>query len=656
MIVDPLFCFQTHHGQEQVSKSTQAMDQKGHRTRCSPSEVAKTYKDLGDQKRTLVHEIGFGVLAENMSNYNFSNLIMMELADSFHIPDSTIRTNVGKFKIDATKVGHAFGLNAQGGLYRHKVIKKQVTAAQYEVIESFRKKTLADLRDMMYTIPLDSEENITKFKRAFILYVQKAVLCPNNSNPLSPKILPTILDARRKNTKHIDGCVFALLIIYFQETKFGQEFELPDAQPPWVVYWKNQMLKERIEYEFKDPAGLARQARNRTPTRKQSKAPPKIKLPQIKKQITETNLVKSLQIEGPKGKKILGKRKQMEEEEETDSSEYESESASEPELESESDSDPDSERTIYEDEAIDEDEPIPEKEDQRERHENLNANAVPSANQPIVEEDNAANEDVVQQPHQNAEEDNNAAAATDAIVGPSSQLTANLSGDITPLGDSEIQDKDVNPSPVPTATRDIVPESEARDTASVVGAAIEDEGVEEEGTQTDNTLEHTQDGDSEIVYASYEDPPTSVEEETTLTNLVQNITTQQHDHDAAVVHFPVEKDPPTRIEKEISFANIVQNITTQQHNDVLEDIQHGDAAIVEKEIALTPLFQNIPTQQHNDVLEDIQHGDTAIVEKEIALTPLFRNITTEEHMPQEKQLEESVSGPELTLKDLALKG
>ncbi|MED6140506.1 hypothetical protein PIB30_093847, partial [Stylosanthes scabra] len=30
--------------------------------------------------------------------------------------------------------------------------------------------------------------------------------------------------------------------------------------------------------------------------------------------------------------------------------------------------------------------------------------------------------------------------------------------------------------------------------------------------------------------------------------------------------------------------------------------------------------------------------------------------TTKEHMPQEKQLEESVSGPELTLKDLALKG
>ncbi|MED6123122.1 hypothetical protein PIB30_046298 [Stylosanthes scabra] len=426
--------------EKQKKKKTDVQYDKTHRTRCSPSEVAKTYKDLGDQKRALVHEMGFGVLAENMSNYKFSNLIMMELADSFHILDSTIRTNVGKFKIDATKVGHAFGLNAQGRLYRHKVIEKQVIAAQYEVVESFRKKTLADLRDMVYTIPLESEENITKFKRAFILYVQKALFVG-------------VVERRSKR-----------------------------------------------------------------------------------------------------------------------------------------------------------------------RHKNLNANAVPTPNQPVIEEDNAANEDVVQQPHQNAEEDNNAAAATDAVVGPSSQLTPTF------------LDKDVNPGPVPTDTRDIVPESDARDTASVVGAAIEDEGVEEE------------------------DPPTSVEEETALPNLVQKITTQQHDHDAAGDHFQVEKDPATRIEKEMPFANIVQNITTQQHNDVLEDIQHADAAIVEKEIALTPLFQNIPTQQHNDVLEDIQHDHAAIVEKEITLTPLFRNITTEEHMPQEKQLEESVNGPELTMKDLALKG
>ncbi|MED6116809.1 hypothetical protein PIB30_103644 [Stylosanthes scabra] len=94
---------------------------------------------------------------------------MMELVDSFHIPDSTIRTNIGRFKVDATKVGHALGLNATGGLYRQKMLKKEVPPEQYEAVDKYRKKSLADLRDMVTQIQLDTEEGITNFKRAFIL-------------------------------------------------------------------------------------------------------------------------------------------------------------------------------------------------------------------------------------------------------------------------------------------------------------------------------------------------------------------------------------------------------------------------------------------------------------------------------------------------------
>ncbi|MED6153949.1 hypothetical protein PIB30_107156, partial [Stylosanthes scabra] len=310
---------------------------KCHRTRCSPSELAKTYAVLSNEKKALVHEMGFGALAENVSNYNFSNLIMMELVDSFHIPDSTIRTNIGRFKVDATKVGHALGLNATGGLYRQKILKKEVPPEQYEAADKYRKKSLADLRDMVTQIQLDTEEGITNFKRAFILYVQKAVLCPNNSKPLSPKTLPTILDVtnsramnwgrhvysfllngitemKKKNLKSTDGCVFALLIIYFQEIHFG---------------------------------GLAHQARSRTPTRPQKIIKTKIKIPPTKKEIMKSTLVKSLQIEGPPlQKKILGKRKQIEEQKSSSESEPESESESE----SETASDSDSEKTLSEDE------------------------------------------------------------------------------------------------------------------------------------------------------------------------------------------------------------------------------------------------------------------------------------------------------------------
>ncbi|MED6139258.1 hypothetical protein PIB30_082110 [Stylosanthes scabra] len=76
-----------YHGKGKGKQSDVQYD-KCHRTRCSPSELAKTYAVLSNEKKALVHEMGFGALAENVSNYNFSNLIMMELVDSFHIPDS----------------------------------------------------------------------------------------------------------------------------------------------------------------------------------------------------------------------------------------------------------------------------------------------------------------------------------------------------------------------------------------------------------------------------------------------------------------------------------------------------------------------------------------------------------------------------------------
>ncbi|MED6140022.1 hypothetical protein PIB30_089275, partial [Stylosanthes scabra] len=52
---------------------------KSHRTRCNSSEVAKVYITLSEKKKELVREMGFGDLVEIVSNFNFSNLFMMEL-------------------------------------------------------------------------------------------------------------------------------------------------------------------------------------------------------------------------------------------------------------------------------------------------------------------------------------------------------------------------------------------------------------------------------------------------------------------------------------------------------------------------------------------------------------------------------------------------
>ncbi|MED6147080.1 hypothetical protein PIB30_040623 [Stylosanthes scabra] len=345
---------------------------KHHQTRCIPSEVAKTYEIISKDRRKkyLIYEMGFGTIIENVSNFNIINIVMMELVDSFHTQDITIRTYQSKYKVDTTKIGHAFRLKSTGPTYRQKMLKKDTPADQYAAADRFRKKTLAQLREMVKSIKLDSEENITTFKRAFILYIQKALLCPNNSRPLDPKTLPVVLDvsnpramnwarhilgylvqsikdSRAKNQKTVDGCVFALLIIYFQETYFEEGCQDEEAQPPWLDYWKGATLQKRIEVEFEDHVGLVQQAKDRTPRKTQQKV--KTMKKAGSKGFKENTLALSLENEGPSDGRILGKMKHIEEHTSPPELDSELESKSESETETENGSDPDSEETIYED-------------------------------------------------------------------------------------------------------------------------------------------------------------------------------------------------------------------------------------------------------------------------------------------------------------------
>ncbi|MED6181855.1 hypothetical protein PIB30_023216 [Stylosanthes scabra] len=97
-----------------------------HRTRCSPLDVAKTYAIISKdkQKRALIHEMGFGAIVENVPNFNVSNIVMMELVDSFDTRDNTMKTYQGSYKVDVTKIGHALGLKSRGATYRPKMLKK----------------------------------------------------------------------------------------------------------------------------------------------------------------------------------------------------------------------------------------------------------------------------------------------------------------------------------------------------------------------------------------------------------------------------------------------------------------------------------------------------------------------------------------------------
>ncbi|MED6142444.1 hypothetical protein PIB30_113752, partial [Stylosanthes scabra] len=85
---------------------------KSNRTRCSPSDVAKLLEKLSSEQKAVVRDMGFGAL-ENLSILNISKKMMMELVDSFNTNDNSMRTTLGRIKLDASKIGDALGLNTR---------------------------------------------------------------------------------------------------------------------------------------------------------------------------------------------------------------------------------------------------------------------------------------------------------------------------------------------------------------------------------------------------------------------------------------------------------------------------------------------------------------------------------------------------------------
>ncbi|MED6150069.1 hypothetical protein PIB30_068631 [Stylosanthes scabra] len=408
---------------------------------------------------------------------------------------------------------------------------------------------------------------------------------------------------KKKNLRSADGCFFALLIIYFQETLFGVDSEEADAQPPWLVYWKDSTLKRRIKYEFEDPAGLAHQARSRTPTRAQKKIKTKIKIPPTKNEIMNSTLAESLQIEGPPSqKKTLGKKKQTEEEKSSSESEPESESESE----SETASDLDSEKTISEAENV------RNVKRTKKRHEAINAEPLqptqhaeaddnPAAaigeNVGIIEKRTKKRHEAINaaplQPPQQGEADANPDVAIDTLADPSSQVNVNLSSDveienITPLGDTETQ------------------EDPTKDVDFAAAMAVEEEDIQHDAVIVDATIATT---------------PPKYTVPTAATG-VESAEEENTHHNAMLVDATIETAPPNHIVPAAAMG--------------VESAEEEDTAIVDASIA-----------------------EPSRVIEEAALTDLYERITTHQHVAPEKNLEESVTRPEeeaseqeLTLRDL----
>ncbi|MED6169750.1 hypothetical protein PIB30_024267 [Stylosanthes scabra] len=186
----------------------------------------------------------------------------------FNIIDNTIHVVAGEVEITTEKIGKAFGLKYTGTTYPEKVNTKELSVEDEHIFKFFQGKSQAAIKELIFKTPVDTKENRDKFKRAFLLYIQKCFFIPTSAPNVTPRALPTIFDlqntrkknwalhihnflleeiekAKENNASSVSGCCFALMVIYFHKTYFGKNCQDAKAQPPWGLIRTAMLVDER---------------------------------------------------------------------------------------------------------------------------------------------------------------------------------------------------------------------------------------------------------------------------------------------------------------------------------------------------------------------------------------------------------------------------
>ncbi|RYR16661.1 hypothetical protein Ahy_B04g073694 [Arachis hypogaea] len=230
---------QSNNTQQKMAARNKTKDLK-----CATHLLSDKFRNMTEEKKAIVRDLGFGGLM-HIPPLRVDHQLLRELTNNFKLGENRLKTGYGSFQITPKTIGDALGINATGNLFPEKVEYKQLSDDDKIIYRRFQGKTLKSLTDEMMEIGVGNEEERLMFKRIFILYIQMAFLLPTTIN----KISPGITDYQEKKKKAIDGCLFALMIIYFHlsENKGKKRAERPPK--PWIANWTKEQLVERMTAE-----------------------------------------------------------------------------------------------------------------------------------------------------------------------------------------------------------------------------------------------------------------------------------------------------------------------------------------------------------------------------------------------------------------------
>ncbi|RYR25184.1 hypothetical protein Ahy_B02g058835 [Arachis hypogaea] len=184
---------------------------------------------MSEEKKTIVRDLGFGSLM-HIPQLRVHYQILRELANSFKLGENRLEIGYGSFKVRQKTIGAALGINASGDLFPQKVNYKDLSEDDKEIFRRFQGKTLKNLTDEMMAIGVER----------------------NWGGHVLSFIIKGITDYKLKKKKAIDGCLFALMIIYFHLSKNKDKKRAERPPEPWIANWSKEQLVERMRAKIEE--------------------------------------------------------------------------------------------------------------------------------------------------------------------------------------------------------------------------------------------------------------------------------------------------------------------------------------------------------------------------------------------------------------------
>ncbi|RYR53830.1 hypothetical protein Ahy_A06g029075 [Arachis hypogaea] len=161
--------------------------------KCATHLLNDKFRNMTEEKKAIVRDLGFGGLM-HIPPLRVDHQLLRELANNFKLGENRLKTGYGSFQITQKKIGDALGINATGDLFPEKVEYKKLSDDDKIIYRRFQ-------------------------------------------------------DYQEKKKKAINGCLFALMIIYFHLSKNKGKNRTERPPKPWIANWTKEQLVERMTAE-----------------------------------------------------------------------------------------------------------------------------------------------------------------------------------------------------------------------------------------------------------------------------------------------------------------------------------------------------------------------------------------------------------------------